>query len=965
MKRLFIFFVLILKSSYCFAQDLDKFKYFFVTPTNVLSDSNALFININSDYFSNDTFSKYFNLIDSVCRLKLSNGTLKTKTEIEEFEHRLGLNLFYYGYYLSKKKWDSYGSIKIYLEAIEHFKLARNTKDQAMPLNAIANEYEALGDITSAINYYKHALAILEETGNKREMPITLDDLGMLYLSFQDVENAEKYFVKSIETCRERESYFHAPYSLMNLATVYSLKGRFEESKELLREALKIAVDSINVFQQSKIHYTWGCVLELEEKFEEALEKFIIADNLAIKINYKNGIAKSSLKISKLYYKNKLLDKALTFALKSMKVSKETMIIKNIKEAAEWLSELYAKMNQSDIALEYYKLTSQMKDSLFNSKNQKVIIRQQIQYEYDKKEALSNLEIKQQKQQKYFYIIIGILLLFALVGFINRLYYTRKANAEIEKQKNRAEKLEQFKSRLYANITHEFRTPLTLILGMAEQLEKKGAEMIQESSSLIINQGNLLLNLINQLLDLSKLESNTMTVQYLQGDIIGFVKSLVLNLQRLADHKDIKIEFDNEPLIIVMDFDEEKIRQIVSNLLSNSIKFTPIGGIINVQIKKEICSLDTDNGNAMAQENVLFQIKDNGIGISKEQLPFIFNRFFQVDNNMTRSGQGTGIGLSLVQELVKLLSGTIDVSSEPSYGTSFVIRLPIYNHSPMMSYNEILFQESNPTVPRIDHSKRNLSEHEISEELPNILIIEDNQDIRNYIQTILVEDYNVELALNGADGIDKALNLIPDLIICDIMMPLKDGYEVCDMLKNDSKSSHIPIILLTAKSTIDDRIDGLRRKADAYISKPFRQEELLIQIFNLIEGRKVLQDHYINIQSEKDISKEEQIAFEDAFIIKLRQGILDNLINTDLSIDGLCKHMVMSRMQLHRKLKALTGLSTSIYIRNIRLTKAKELLKSSNLNVSEVAYAVGFDDPKYFSRVYKEEFGQAPREDRS
>lgn len=594
-------------------------------------------------------------------------------------------------------------------------------------------------------------------------------------------------------------------------------------------------------------------------------------------------------------------------------------------------------------------------------------------------------------------------LLFALMGaslfnFI-RNYELRRQRLKyaLELEHLEAEQLKELdktKSRLYANITHEFRTPLTIILGVTEQLEKEigkleigkleignlemekfkdrrrgksisNFQFLISSLDLIRRNGNQLLTLVNQMLDLSKLESNRMEVQLIQANIAAYVNYITESFHSLAEAKDLRIHVSSDPESIVMDYDPGKILQIVSNLLSNAIKFTPPGGEIEVRL--------TVDGPQWA----VLSVRDTGTGIPPDHLPHIFDRFYQATPppgggeagepvaghtpTLGGAGRGTGIGLALVQELVKLFKGRISVESAPGQGAEFTVRLPIHRKapvemgsialSPWPSELQSLRPDTESTVPG-------------NEAWPLILIIEDNPDVQTFLVGCLDQQYRIETASDGQTGIEKAVEIIPDIIISDVMMPGKDGFEVCDALKKDVRTSHIPIVLLTARATIEDRISGLERGADAYMAKPFHQAELSAQLQNLLDSRRHLQARYRNLDAPvSQAGPNEKV--EDAFLFKLRSLIESDIGNADLSIDHLCRRMAMSRMQLHRKIKALTDRSTALYVRSIRLQRARCLLATTGLNVSEAAYAVGFDDPKYFSRVFAEEFGVAPSEVKS
>lgn len=525
---------------------------------------------------------------------------------------------------------------------------------------------------------------------------------------------------------------------------------------------------------------------------------------------------------------------------------------------------------------------------------------------------------------------------------------------DLELKRLQAEKLRELdetKSRLYTNITHEFRTPLTVILGMVDQIEKGKGNGLKESLNLIRRNGRQLLVFINQLLDLAKLESNHMRLEFIQGDAVAFLKYITESFHSMAAAKNLRLTVHSDRDEIIMDFDRDKLTQILSNLLSNAIKFTPPDGKVALSIALE----EREKTGAF----LVFSVSDTGAGIPEDQQKHIFDRFYQVGSTGFRKEFGTGIGLALTRELVHLLKGDIRMESMPGRGSTFTVRLPVRREAPraeVLPDKEViaLFQAGLGPVPY--PGEPNAAG---SPELPLLLIVEDNPDVRHFLVNSLWMHYRLIVAEDGRAGIAMATDQVPDIIVSDVMMPEKDGFELCDTLKKDNRTSHIPIVLLTAKVAVEDRIAGLERGADAYMAKPFHQTELMAQLQNLLEARRRLQERYLLLDKPAPrANRDEKV--EDAFLLELRQIIERDMLRSDFSIEYLCRQMTMSRMQLHRKIKALTGRSTSLYIRSVRLQRARSLLSGADLNISQVAYEVGFDDPKYFSRVFSEEFGASP-----
>ncbi len=549
--------------------------------------------------------------------------------------------------------------------------------------------------------------------------------------------------------------------------------------------------------------------------------------------------------------------------------------------------------------------------------------------------------------------------------FLVLLYFTTQVDKLKRKEKKRMQELDEFKTKFYNNITHEFRTPLTIILGMADEVKNKPSEWFNEGLVMIKRNGQKLLNLTNQMLDLAKLESNAMPVSLIQDDIAVYLKYLVESFHSLAYSKKIQLVFSVCPEKILMDFDPDKIQNILSNLLSNSIKFTPKGGVIKVSASEEF----TD-----AEKYLIFSVEDTGSGIPEEHLEKIFDRYFQAEYHKDQLIEGTGLGLALIKELVKLLEGEITAKSELGIGSTFIVRLPITNqaqeeHVLLSKEKELsdLFSENRSLSPPILNEESQTVVKQTEEKLV-LLIVEDNEDVVRYLRSLLSANYNIEEAVNGQEGFEKAISIIPDLVISDVMMPVMDGFSFCEKLKSDLRTSHIPVIMLTARADTESKLEGLKTGADAYLAKPFKREELFVRIKKLIELRIALQERYKKnaILSGVEVSVENALfQKEDAFLLKVRQILEANLSDEKFGIEELGRTLGMSRSQLYRKFKALTDTTVYHFIRERRLVKARELLLTTDLNITEIAMETGFKNLSYFSRLFSEEFGKAPSKVRS
>lgn len=542
-------------------------------------------------------------------------------------------------------------------------------------------------------------------------------------------------------------------------------------------------------------------------------------------------------------------------------------------------------------------------------------------------------------------------------------FYRYQLRTKLEHAENqRLKELDTFKSRFFTNITHEFRTPLTVILGMTEQLKEGNinskAGTTASAIALIRRNGQNLLRLINEILDLAKLESHTLQMDYVQGDVLAYLKYISESLHSLANTKNVMLRVESNQAKIVMDYDPERLLQIVHNLLSNAIKFTPGGGRVLLRV-------ELSESSKLSESWLRIMVSDTGVGIPPDDVPHVFERFYQAKNQEHNKSGGTGVGLSLTRELVKAMGGEITAESTLGKGSTFTVRLPITNKARVEEVGMRNVEFSMPNVDGVKMAEGLNPDKQITDtDFPLLLIIEDNPDVVEYLSVCLKQQYRLDFAYNGRSGIEKAMEIVPDVIISDVMMPEKDGFEVCDALKNDERTSHIPVVLLTARATVEDRIAGLRRGADAYLAKPFNPDELLATLENLTKIRQKLQIKYSNWLQPSAATQPSTLNpppdLEDAFLQKVRAVVEDHLSDSDFEMLHLQRKMAMSHSQIFRKLKALTGKSPSQFIRSIRLNKAKILLSTSDLTVSEIAYETGFSSLQYFSDAFFEAFGQRP-----
>ncbi len=545
---------------------------------------------------------------------------------------------------------------------------------------------------------------------------------------------------------------------------------------------------------------------------------------------------------------------------------------------------------------------------------------------------------------------------------------------------------QQTQNRFFTNISHEFRTPLTLILGPAKQLKERITDnKSKEELDLIHRSAKKLNRLVDELLDISKIESGEMKLKARPLNLVTVVKELSLSFYSLAERKNIVFNLISPEDEIIVYIDKDKFDKILSNVLSNAFKFTPEGGRVDVEINRhpELGSGSLSFASSQLQQEIPKQVRnykfveisvrDTGIGIPNNQYEKIFDRFYQVDGSHTREQEGTGIGLALTKELMDLHKGKIEVESEESKGSTFRLIFPLSKEHlrPEEICEESLSQSAYGGLSKGEgFSEEIISTEETRTEKHNIglktetgkpllLIVEDNSDVRKYISMILENHYQIIETKDGEEGLSKSFAIIPDLIISDIMMPKMDGFQLCSKLKTDPRTSHIPIIILTAKATMQDKVSGFELGADDYIMKPFEAEELKARIKNLIEQRRRLQEHFQKF-GLFDISEKNITSIDQKFLEKAVAEINKHISDVSFGVELFAEDMSMSRSLLFKKINSLTGESPIDLVRRVRLNKAARLIEKNFGNISEIALEVGFNNPSYFSECFRKQFGVAP-----
>ncbi|MEO0584124.1 MAG: tetratricopeptide repeat protein [Bacteroidota bacterium] len=894
-----------------------------------------------------------------------------------------------------------YDSALMYTQrALEIQQALKDTGRQAVSYATLGNISLVNGDLETALTYHQLASVYYETVGKIQGVALSQANMGYIHLQQADYQKALVNFQKASKVFEEQENPSYQSSCLVGIGEAYFYTERYEEALTYFQKALALRENLNMQYGIAEVLGKIGITYSDLEKAEESLAAYQRALSISKSIGDKKSMATNMAYIGSLYKKQGKPDKALSYfeesltireeypvgygmatilaemaeiylaqgkmkaarrvAEKGLVISKESRDLRSQNNFARILYQTYKALNDPKNALAMNELYHELQDSLDREENQQAIFK----YEYEQKaleDSIQNLQELQETElafqkklsQRNTFLFAALALLgLGVLGFLffRNQQKIRLREQELSLQEERAEQaqlreLDNLKNRFFTNISHEFRTPLTVILGMADQLP---APQDQERS-LIRRNGRRLLRLINQLLDLARLESHELRFQWVQGDIVGYLRYLTESFQSLAEERKIQLSVYTEVEKIIMDYDAEKVQDIVYNLLSNALKFTTEGEKIVMYIGQEVKE---------DQAYMRCMVQDTGSGIPSGELPFIFDRFYQ--GSASSNETSTGVGLALVKGLLEKMGGDISVESKVGNGAVFTFTLPIIQRADTpAAFAEVPLEipsprsEAKTIVPESYASS--------STDQQRVLIIEDNPDVITYLGAILGPDYHLLTATDGVSGVALAQEQIPDLVITDVMMPGMNGYEVTQALKTDERTSHIPIIMLTAKATQDDKVAGLEYGADAYLTKPFDKAELLVRIEKLLEIRQTLQEKFgQKILETPVVDVPKAPSLDEIFIQKIQRVILAKISEPELSVYDLCEAVNLARTQVYRKVKALSGKSPTLYIRAIRLEKAKELLQTTHLTISEIAYDVGFNDPGYFTRVFHEVFGQTP-----
>lgn len=872
--------------------------------------------------------------------------------------------------YNQMSKYDS--ALINYQKSLELWVKAKNINKEriAATYNNIGLVYRKQGNLPMALEYYQKSLAYKEEINDKAGAGDTYNNIGVIYRMLNDYSRAIYNYKKSLVIRKEIGFQRGVAANFGNIAISYFEDKQLDSSLKYANESLKL---NIELNEKRSIAYSYNILGDIflrknelklaYDYYEKGFKQAEETQNQAVKISTTIGLGEVKFKQSD-------FQRALFYGKQAYFWANNVGDISMIKLSSKLIADANAALGKYKEAYEFHVLYKSLSDTIQNEVNTRKIIGLEYEFKYQKdKVENEKIQLKQQaklsKQKQItltFFIGFCLVLLLVFLVFSNlkrkqkdyRIISTQKDEIEQRNKLLNAQKeeiqtqnellvnqakmlaeLDEVKSRFFANISHELRTPLTLILSPLSKIIDTGKHD-KDTFNVMLRNAKKLQSMIDDLLDLARMEKGAIDIQLEEANINELVKGVVNSFEGVANEKKLTIETEGLETACNLHFDRAGIEKVISNLLSNAIKFTPAGKRIKI-------------ASSHSAEYFSLRVSDEGIGIPKGETEKIFNRFFRASNSQMVTG--TGIGLSLVNDIVTLHGGSVEAKKSDLGGAEFLVKIPFKRRS---ISEELDDDETNiDTITSADpaaipHKK-------------TLLVVEDNFDLRSFLVSSLNETYNVLDAENGEMGLQIASTEHVDIIISDVMMPIMDGYTLTKTIRSSSELCHIPIVLLTAKSSEQSVIKGLESEADAYITKPFSLTHLKAVLSSQLRIRQKLHKKF---QKEISVNPSEvtTTSMDEQFITKATRIVEENLSNETYSIDDFCCDLTMSRTSVHRKITAITGLSTSDFIRTIRLKRAAQLVKGRVASISEISFMVGFSDVSYFTKCFKKEFGVTPTE---
>ena len=864
-------------------------------------------------------------------------------------------------------------ALKANAQGLEVAEQAADTIEMVQAQNNIGTNYRRLGLLDMASEYHYKALNTarafsdsLDEQARKN-LVVSLNGLGNIYLTLGDEHLADSVFRAALAGEQKLGSTLGQAINYANLGSIFEKSGQTDSAWAYYRKSLDMNKEAGSELGVSLCHNHFGRLYENEQRYEEALREYAQSYDMMKESRDEWHWLESCISIARVHVARHDYAMAATYLAKGMNVATTIKSMEHEAQIHQLYYEIYRSTGNNALALDHFVRAKECNDSVVNLKKVNEIQNLRMSIERARQEsrfnlAQKNLELERvSKHTAWFALLVVVLLAAVLIAFIWYALRTRIRTVKILRD------VQTVRENFFTNITHEFRTPLTVILGQGQLLKNSTADnmdQVHAAATMIERQGNSLLTLINQLLDIAKVKSAIGNPDWRQGNVVAYVAMLVESFADYARQKKIALNFRPAENEVQMDFVPNYMNKVMRNLLSNAFKYTPEGGRIEVSTRLQASTLD-------------LRVADSGVGIDAKNLPHVFEPFFQGKEDSQKVG--TGVGLSLVRDIVETMGGKISVESQPGNGTTFVIKLPLHAKGALEQKNKAANASAQPLPPvSMDEATIGpvsplteptvladdpLSDDETATNITRLLIVEDNNDVAYYIGQQLREKYAIAYATDGEQGLQKAMEMVPDLIITDLMMPGIDGYELCKRVRRSELLNHVPVIMVTARSTEEDRIRGLEAGVDAYLYKPFNSEELNVRVEKLLDQRRLLREKYSQAIKQDNTQSVAVAPAVSDFIRRIDEVIMQLMPSGDVNLQSVSGSLCLSTSQFRRKLFATTGETPANYITMVRMRQARRLLtEHAEMNVGEVATACGYDDNSHFTRVFRQVYDITPTE---
>lgn len=819
-------------------------------------------------------------------------------------------------------------ALRLHIRGLDMARAVGDSSEWIQALNNIATDYRRMGMLDVAQSYHYQALTLCDESSDttyqmRKNRVKALNGLGNIYLSIYSYDDADSVFRQALEGEHQLGSATGQAINYANLGSIYSARGDDEKALDYYRQSMFYNKKDSNLLGMALCHLYFGNIYERRQQYDLALREYEQSDRMMTDLKDLWHALEPRLALASVYYHTHEDAKAQALLDRADATARQINSWEHIVEVHHLYFQLMQRQGRYHEALDHHLIATAYQDSILDNEKLDRIHNIGINIERTRQQKMVDMaqnELQTEKrirQQSAWLFGLTVILLLAVISAL--LYVQRMRHHSMEMMREASRLREDF----FTNITHEFRTPLTVILGLSRKIRENTEvpQSVSDKASTIERQGNRLLTLVTQLLDISKVKSVIGEPNWQHGNICAQVAMLLETYIDYAANRGVTLKYHYDQAI-EMDFVPDYVNKVMSNLVSNALKFTPNGGTISVNLYQRGDRLHID-------------VSDTGHGISSDKLAHIFEPFYTTGD--MGEAKGTGIGLALTQEIISHLNGTITAESQVGKGTTFHIVMPIQNRS------------ADPvTETEIGNSGK-----------PIIVVAEDNADVADLLCSQLEPFYEVVAARDGVEALKRAGEIIPDLIITDVMMPNMDGMALARAIRANDLTAHIPIIMVTARVTEQDRIEGIKAGADAYLVKPFNTEELLTRVAKLLEQRIMLRDKYAQTITQAPVSDD---AIEDHFLARVEQVIVAHINKgEDITVTMVADDLNITARQLHRKVTGLINQSPAALIRITRINCAKTIMAAKpEMPLKSVALACGFTDYSHFAKVFRTVTGVSP-----